>query len=67
MNDTIKGLIIGLILGLIISCNENIMADGEGSGYGEIGTTEYNPLYVRIVEWDCNIINAVIVEKLIIT
>jgi hypothetical protein len=43
-----KGFIIGLILGLMMSCSDNIMADG--SGYEELGSTQYNPVYVKIVE-----------------
>tara|TARA_R100001594_G_scaffold57337_2_gene91249 strand:- start:4649 stop:4804 length:156 start_codon:yes stop_codon:yes gene_type:complete len=51
MNDTIKGIIIGLVLGFMMSCNDSIMADGnDGGAYGEIGTVEWNPLYVKIVE-----------------
>lgn len=52
MKDLTKGIMIGFILGVFfISCNGNIFADEDDSGsYGEIGTVEWNPLYVKIVE-----------------
>ena len=51
MKDKTKGIIIGIIIGFMMSCNDNIMADGDDVGsYGEIGTVEWNPLYVKVVD-----------------
>ena len=54
-NEFIKGILIGFLFGILfISCESNIYADdGSGGGYdsyGEIGTVEWNPLYVKIVD-----------------
>ncbi len=52
MKEITKGIIIGFILGIMfLSCESNIFADEDsGGGFGEIGTVEWNPLYVKIVE-----------------
>ena len=52
MKERTKGIIIGLILGfMFFSCDSSIFADAEDDGsYGDIGTVEWNPLYVKVVE-----------------
>ena len=51
MKDKTKGILIGLALGLIISCNDNVMADNETQNqFDQIGSVAWNPLYVKIVE-----------------
>ncbi len=51
MKDKTKGILIGLALGFMISCNDNIMADNETQNqFDQIGSVEWNPLYVKIVE-----------------
>ena len=51
MKDITKGFFVGLILGFMMSCNDNILADGDDSGsFGELGSSQYNPLYVKIVD-----------------
>lgn len=49
MKNKIKYLIIGFVAGaMFISCEDSFLkADGEE--FGEIGTVEWNPLYVYIV------------------
>ena len=49
MKDKLKYILIGIAIGFMISCSDSIMADGD-SNYGEIGTVEWNPLYVKIVD-----------------
>ena len=49
MKDKLKHVIIGIVIGFMISCSDSIMADGD-SNYGEIGTVDWNPLYVKIVD-----------------
>ena len=52
MKYNIKYMVIGFLIGLFASaCDSNLMADNESYDYlGEQGTTEWNPIYVKIVE-----------------
>ena len=49
MKEKFKYIFFGFILGVLFyACDDSsLMADGEE--YGAIGTTEWNPLYVYIV------------------
>ena len=50
MRERTKGIIIGLILGfMFFSCDSNIFAENDNS-YTELGSNEWNPVYVKIVE-----------------
>ena len=57
-NQLIKGLITGFIVGCFFSaCDSNLLqAEGDDIincddlSYGDYGTVEWNPIYVKIVE-----------------
>ena len=49
----VKLIVVGIVLGFILSsCDSNLLqADETDCGYlGEQGSTEWNPIYVKIVE-----------------
>ena len=53
LKSKLKLVFLGFVFGFIFNaCSDNLLqADsGEGEGWGSIGTTEWNPLYVKIVE-----------------
>tara|TARA_R110002012_G_scaffold55981_4_gene143026 strand:- start:5524 stop:5685 length:162 start_codon:yes stop_codon:yes gene_type:complete len=53
VKSQIKYIIIGFIFGLVAqSCDSNMLqADNQCNDYlGERGATEWNPIYVKIVE-----------------
>ena len=53
LKSKLKLVFVGFIFGLIFnSCDDNILqADGNNcNGWGSIGSTEWNPLYVKIVD-----------------
>ena len=49
MKSKIKYLIIGFILGFIFYSYEDNSLKADNDDYGAIGTVEWNPLYVRVV------------------
>ena len=50
MKERTKGIIIGLILGfMFFSCDSSIFAENDDNCYG-LGSNEWNPMYVKIVE-----------------
>ena len=50
--EFIKGIVVGFIIGtLLTSCSDDFLfADDDYNYDGGIGSSEYNPMYVKIVD-----------------
>ena len=49
MKNKIKYLIIGIVLGIMFTACDDSGLKADEEEFGEIGTVEWNPLYVYIV------------------
>ena len=50
MSKFIKGIIIGFIVGLFLNaCSDMALFGDEDYDYNQLGSSPYNPMYVKIV------------------
>ena len=51
MSRFVKGILIGFLIGMIITgCSDSmLMADYDDYDYNQLGSSPYNPMYVKIV------------------
>ena len=51
MSKFVKGILIGFLIGLLITgCSDSmLMADYYDYDYNQLGSSPYNPMYVKIV------------------
>ena len=50
MSRFVKGILIGFLIGMIItSCSDSMLLADDEYEYNQLGSSPYNPMYVKIV------------------
>ena len=50
MSRFVKGILIGFLIGVIItSCSDSMLLADDDYDYNQLGSSPYNPMYVKIV------------------